>query len=93
MLLSHSLSVVPGSHRSPIHEAMGPQEYNRGTDPQPFGVDQPGIHRVALASNPGDVIVFCHTLFHAVFNARGGEHMARLALSSNDSYVSHRCPY
>eukprot|EP01044_Picomonas_judraskeda_P001306 COSAG03_NODE_76_length_14245_cov_10.406122_2_plen_353_part_00 len=69
---SGCLSVVPGSHRSPIHEAMGPQEYNRSAEPQPFGVKQPDLPRVALASNPGDVIVFCHTLFHAVFNARGG---------------------
>lgn len=69
---SGCLSVIPGSHRSPIHEAMGPQEYNGNAEPQPFGVKQPDLPRLALASNPGDIIVFCHTLFHAVFNARGG---------------------
>ena len=51
---------------------MGPQEYDRAAVPEPFGVDQALLPRVALTSNPGDVVVFCHTLFHAVFNARGG---------------------
>ena len=67
------LNCIVGSHKSPLHEALGPQEHGRAENPTPFGAEAEELPRWPLPSRPGDVICFAHTLFHSVFNARGGK--------------------
>ncbi len=62
---SGCLRVIPGSHKMPLHKRLAKQE----TDPEirPFGVEGRNIPAVSLASRPGDLILFSHTLWHAAF--------------------------
>ena len=62
---SGCLRVIPGSHRMPFHKMLGDQEVDH--EARPFGVDGPDIPCVALASQPGDVILFNHTMWHGAF--------------------------
>jgi hypothetical protein len=73
------LRVLPGSHRWPLHEALGPLSQQR-KDPTftPFGVDQPGIPAFPLESQPGDVVFFDCNLWHASFGGRTGRRMFTL---------------
>ncbi len=70
------MRVIPGSHRMPLHRALGPQEID--PDSMPFGVTGPEIPCVALESKPGDVILFNHCIWHAMFG--GGEGRCYIAL-------------
>ena len=62
---SGCLRVIPGSHKMPFHKSLANQELN--PESQPFGVDGPDIPCVALTSQPGDVVLFNHTLWHGAF--------------------------
>jgi hypothetical protein len=73
---SGCLRVIPGSHRMPFHKSLALQEVDSGA--QPFGVDGPDIPCVALTSQPGDIILFNHTLWHAPFG--GGLQRRYIAL-------------
>lgn len=70
---SGALRVMPGSHRMPMHmdlfELQGLQD-----DPEarPFGVDASELPGMALESEPGDVVFFNQSLYHAMFNGWPG---------------------
>ena len=73
-----SLRVIPGSHRRPFADHLYPL-WSQYDDPTsvPFGVMAPEVPCVALESEPGDVLVFTESVYHASF---GGK--ARLQLTA-----------
>lgn len=73
---SGCLRVIPGSHKMPYHKHLAEQEIN--PDAQPFGVDGPEIPCAALESEPGDLLLFNHCIWHASFG--GGERRRYVAL-------------
>jgi len=73
---SGCLRVIPGSHRMPYHKHLGPQELD--PDAKPFGLAPEDIPCVYLESEPGDVIIFNHMLWHSQFG--GGEQRRYIAL-------------
>ena len=65
------LRVIPGSHRPPFSDLLSPLS-NDGEDPTaaPFGVAATEVPCVALATEPGDVIVFTESVYHASFGGK-----------------------
>lgn len=70
------MRVIPGSHRMPYHKDLANQEI----DPNalPFGLPPRDIPCAALESNPGDVILFNHCIWHSSFG--GGKRRRYIAL-------------
>ena len=66
-----SLRVIPGSHCPPFSDHLCPLS-SQGEDPTsaPFGVTGPQVPCVALDSEPGDVIVFTESVYHASFGGK-----------------------
>ena len=64
------LRVIPGSHQMPFHQELGAQE----ADPQsmPFGAPGEDLPCFPLESEPGDVVLFNHSLFHSVYGGWDG---------------------
>ncbi len=64
------LRIIPGSHRMPFHQELGAQE----ADPQsmPFGAPGEDLPCYPLESEPGDVVLFNHSLFHSVYGGWDG---------------------
>lgn len=70
-----ALRVVPGSHREPLHSALGKDPPK---DPAAlFGVPPDAVPAYACESNPGDALVFDSMCWHAAF---GGSRHRRMAL-------------
>lgn len=77
------LRVIPGSHQGSFAEHLSPLLSQR-EDPTaaPFGDVGPDVPCVALESEPGDVVIFTESVYHASF---GGS--ARLQLTAQ--YISN----
>ena len=73
---SGCLRVIPGSHRMPFHRRLGIQEME--PESQPFGLSGQEIPGATLESQPGDVILFNHFIWHAAFG--GGKRRRYLAM-------------
>ena len=73
---SGCLRVIPGSHRMPLHQDLAEQELDPAS--RPFGLDGHEIPCAKLESEPGDVILFNHCLWHAAFG--GSERRRYLAM-------------
>ena len=73
-----ALRVIPGSHRRPFADHLGPlwlQEEDPGHEA--FGTAATDVPCVVLDTQPGDVVVFTESVYHASF---GGQ--ARLQLTA-----------
>ena len=65
------LRVIPGSHRKPFSDLLQPLgDQKEGPASRPFGVSGPEVPCVALESEPGDVLVFTESVFHASFGGK-----------------------
>ena len=85
-----ALRVVPGSHRQPFHEALRPlATYRDHPIPPPFGVAPDAVPHVALESQPGDVAIFNHNIWHASFGGRVGRRMFALNFAEDPAKESH----
>ncbi len=63
-----ALRVMPGSHHASFHRPLLPlQEQKQGTSPGAYGVEGHDLPCTTLEVDPGDVVVFDHYLFHAVY--------------------------
>ena len=62
------LRVIPGSHRRPFADHLS-ELWSGYDDPtsMPFGVMAPEVPCVALEAEPGDVLVFTESVYHASF--------------------------
>jgi ectoine hydroxylase-related dioxygenase (phytanoyl-CoA dioxygenase family) len=65
------LRVIPGSHRSRLHEDLRSMR----DDSSWSQVPEREIPSVALASEPGDVVFFNHRTYHASFGGSVGRRM------------------
>ncbi len=63
-----ALRLIPGSHRSPMHEQLEPFVRRHGEDcPDFFGMTGQEVPSFIAETDPGDVLIFNHCLFHAVY--------------------------
>ena len=77
------LRVIPGSHRTPLHEEIEPDHRHQRDDTvAPFGVAGPDMPSVALESQPGDLCFFNQSLWHAVFNGWAGRRYIALRFAA-----------
>lgn len=67
-----ALRVLPGSHRSPFHEALMPFQERHGLD-DPLFFGEPGneVPCHAVETDPGDALIFNQNLYHAVYGKAG----------------------
>ena len=66
------LRVIPGSHRSPLHEDLDPfQRRHVESNPTFFGMNGADVPCYAVETEPGDIVVFNQSLYHAVYGKRG----------------------
>lgn len=70
------LRVIPGSHTMPYHKDLADQEID--PDACPFGLAPRDIPCVSLESDPGDLILFNHCIWHSSFG--GGKGRRYIAL-------------
>ncbi len=64
-----ALRIIPGSHRSLLHESLLPfsEASSPGGSCQYFGQRGIDVPSHAIETNPGDVVFFNNWLFHAVY--------------------------
>ena len=63
-----ALRVIPGSHHASLHRLLLPlQGQKKQTCPDAYGVEGHDLPCATLEVDPGDVVVFDHYLFHAVY--------------------------
>ena len=73
-LTKHSgcFRAIPGSHKPPMYDKMGPQEnavnrWGASPDPQPFGLAASELPCSHIETSPGDVIIWHTCLWHGVY--------------------------
>lgn len=81
-----ALRVLPGSHRE--GEYRRSVQPRAGTPERAFGVDGSDLPGVALASKPGDVIVFNHRVMHASF--KGGSWRRMFTMNCCQRFPEYR---
>ena len=102
---SGSLRVIPGSHRSPFHESLLPFQERHGlVDPIFFGAPGNEVPCQAVETDPGDVVIFNQSLYHAVYGKTGrrryislkyaarplqDDHLASIKEFSPDAFKPH----
>ena len=64
-----ALRVIPGSHRSPLHESLEPFEsaHYRNPNPTYFGMAGTEVPCYPVETVPGDMLMFNQALYHAVY--------------------------
>ena len=81
------LRVIPGSHRMPYHKDLADQEIS--PDALPFGLAGRDIPCAALESEPGDVILFNHCIWHASFGGGRGRRYIALKFAAKPFAADH----
>jgi hypothetical protein len=94
---------IPGSHRSPLYEELGPQEVagNRwwgaasGQQGQtrPFGVDAANLPGIAIETDPGDLLIWSTCLWHGVYVPSDQQHRLPYHSDSGCAARSSRVPW
>ena len=85
-----ALRVIPGSHHAPFHRMLLPlQEQKRGTSPGAYGVGGCDLPCTTLEVDPGDVVVFDHYLFHAVFGKQDRRRYVALKFAAKPESEVH----
>ena len=85
-----ALRVIPGSHHAPFHRqllALQSQEY--GSSPSAFGVEGSELCSCPLEVGPGDVVVFNHYLFHAVYGKQSVRRYIALKFAAKPETETH----
>lgn len=87
---SGCLRVIPGSHRWPLHGEIEPERFHQhGDTVSPFNVPGTEMPSVLLESNPGDVVFFNQSLWHAIFNGWAGRRYIALKFAANPQTDTH----
>ena len=85
-----ALRVLPGSHKMPYHTDLWPLQAHHGEPGLPeFGLDGPDVPSALVESQPGDVIFFFQSLFHAVFNSFPGRRYIALKFAAKPTTDEH----
>ncbi|AWT59210.1 MAG: hypothetical protein DF168_00391 [Candidatus Moanabacter tarae] len=67
-----ALRVIPGSHRLPLHrDLMSFQRRHSEKNPSFYGMSGDQVPCYAIESEPGDMLIFNHSLFHGVYGKQG----------------------
>lgn len=74
------LRIIPGSHRMPFHQELGAQE--KDAQSQPFGALGEDLPCHPLESEPGDVVLFNHCLFHSIYGGWDGRRIIALKFAA-----------
>lgn len=72
------LRVIPGSHQPTLHDRLKEQWPVEDAAESPYGVAGSEIPSFPLESNPGDVVFFNQSLWHAAYGGRVGRRMFTL---------------
>ena len=85
-----ALRVIPGSHHASFHRLLLPlQEQKPGTSPEAYGVEGHDLPCTTLEVDPGDVVVFDHYLFHAVYGKQGRRRYVALKFAAKPETEVH----
>lgn len=85
-----ALRVIPGSHRLPLHAKLESFQTSHSTkNPTFFGMDGAAIPCHALETNPGDVVLFNHSLFHSVYGKSGQRRYIALKFACQPTCQNH----
>jgi len=84
------LRVLPGSHRDPYHTTLGPL-ISQTTTVAEEHFDMPGedLPAYAVEARPGDVLFFCHTLWHGVYHSFPGRRFMALKYAERPTEPAH----
>ena len=64
--------VIPGSHRPGFNGSLiSFTDEHMGENPRFFGLEGPDVPCHAAETTPGDIVIFHHSLYHAVYGKRG----------------------
>ena len=79
-----ALRVIPGSHKPGFRKLLQPLTAQHD-DPTvvPFGVSGAELPSVAIESQPGDVVIFPETLWHAAFGGHPGRSQHAINFMAN----------
>ena len=78
------LRVIPGSHEPPYHDVLEPLKA------QGFGIAGVDVPCAHMESEPGDVVLFHQTIWHASFGGRAGRRMLALSYAPSPKTDEHR---
>lgn len=82
--------VIPGSHRLPLHEDLEPfQLAHSEKQPKFFGLDGKDVPCYAAETDPGDVVFFTQSLFHAVYGKQGERRYIALKFAARPRSKEH----
>ncbi len=82
--------VIPGSHRSPLHEELTPFQQRHGLeDPAFFGYTGSEVPCHAVETDPGDAVIFNQSLYHAVYGKAGRRRYIALKYSTRPTTDAH----
>lgn len=95
--------VIPGSHRPGFNASlMSFTDVHAGENPRFFGMEGADVPCHAAETKPGDIVMFHHSLYHAVYGKRGARRYIALkfvtppvgdeqilSLQKYSSYVFH----
>ena len=82
--------VIPGSHRSPLHEDLDPfQRSHVEDDPTFFGMDGADVPCYAVETDPGDMLMFNQSLYHSVYGKTGRRRYIALKYAARPTQDAH----
>ncbi len=85
-----ALRVIPGSHHAPFHrELLRLQPQQQGTAAAAFGVEGSELCCYPLEVDPGDVVVFNHYLYHAVYGKQNVRRYIALKFAAKPETAAH----
>lgn len=84
-----ALRIIPGSHRAPLFHALDRARGVEGGLAAAFGVPPEAIPATALASTPGDVVLFDSHCWHASFGGAPGRRMIALSYAQAATAPAH----
>jgi hypothetical protein len=84
------LRVIPGSHRLPLHTQIEPENrHQHGDFVKPFDVIGQDIPGFPFECRPGDVMFFCQSLWHGMFNGKDGRRYVALKFAARPTTDKH----
>jgi hypothetical protein len=84
------LRVLPGSHREPYHSTLGPLiKQDPAAAVRTYGIEGTDLPAHAVEAKPGDVLFFCHTLWHGVYHSFPGRRFMALKYAERPTTKAH----
>ena len=82
--------VIPGSHKSDLHGALGSFQRAHGdADPTFFGLAGEDVPCHAVETDPGDAVIFTQSLFHGVYGKTGRRRYIALKFAARPTADQH----